>query len=242
VRSTPVSNGTHVPHAVAVIMDGNGRWARRKGLPRLLGHRAGARTDDRMTEICAARGVRHLALYAFSTENWRRSEEEVFGLWRLLLMEIRRREKKLLKNGIRLRSMGRRDRMPVNVQTELARVEASTMGGNRMTLWLALDYGGMWDIGQLVEEVRRRQRIGELGEEPLTSEQLVALLPSGALPPVDLLIRTAGERRLSNFLPWQLAYSELHFTEVLWPDFGEEHLDAALADFAARERRYGAAP
>jgi undecaprenyl diphosphate synthase len=138
--------------------------------------------------------------------------------------------------------MGRRDRMPVNVQTELARVEASTMGGNRMTLWLALDYGGMWDIGQLVEEVRRRQRIGELGEEPLTSEQLVALLPSGALPPVDLLIRTAGERRLSNFLPWQLAYSELHFTEVLWPDFGEEHLDAALADFAARERRYGAAP
>jgi undecaprenyl diphosphate synthase len=221
-------------------MDGNGRWAKSKGMPRLAGHIAGARTVDRITEAAAARGVRHLALYAFSTENWRRPPEEVKGLWRLLLREIKRRESKLIRNGIRLRAVGRRDRMPADVRDQLARVEERTNGGTKMTLWLALDYGGQWDICGLVEEVRRRERAGTLSAPPLSADDVARMLPSGELPPVDLLVRTAGEHRLSNFLPWQLAYSELHFTTVLWPDFGVEDLESAFRDFGMRNRRYGA--
>lgn len=237
--STP-SRSPVVPESVAIIMDGNGRWAKARGWPRLLGHRSGAKTVDRVTEYCAERGVRHLALYAFSTENWRRPTEEVTGLWFLLLREIRRRESKLKKNRIRLRGLGRRDRMPPEVEKELARVERSTLDGDRMTLYLCLDYGGQWDICALADEVRRRERAAELPDRPLAPDDIARLLPSGALPEVDLLIRTAGERRLSNFLPWQLAYSELHFTDVLWPEFGEADLERAFLDFAGRERRYGA--
>ena len=231
---------TAIPRSVAIIMDGNGRWAKARGWRRLLGHHAGARTVDRVTEACAAAGVKHLALYAFSTENWRRPTEEVQGLWKLLVREIKRRESKLKKNRISLRSIGGRDRMPPGVREELERVEQSTSGGDRMTLWLALDYGGQWDICGLAEEVRRRALAGTLKPGPIAPEDVAELLPSGGLPEVDLLIRTAGELRLSNFLPWQLAYAELHFTPVTWPEFSEQDLDKAFRDFASRQRRYGA--
>ena len=231
---------TVIPRSVAIIMDGNGRWAKSRGWRRLLGHHAGARTVDLVTEACAAAGVKHLALYAFSTENWRRPSDEVQGLWKLLVREIKRRESKLKRNRIRLRSIGGRDRMPPGVREELERVEHATRDGDRMTLWLALDYGGQWDICGLAEEVRRRALAGTLKPGPLNPDDIAELLPSGGLPPVDLLIRTAGELRLSNFLPWQLAYAELHFTPVNWPEFTEKDLDKAFRDFAARERRYGA--
>jgi undecaprenyl diphosphate synthase len=228
-----------IPRSVAIIMDGNGRWAQRRGLPRVAGHRAGAVAVDRVTEAAARLGVEHLTLYAFSTENWQRPSSEVRTLWKLLVRDLKRRGPKCLKQGIRLTSIGRRDRMPEEVVRELERVQRETARCTRMTLCLALDYGGMWDLTDLLERVRRGALDGSLGDETIDEERLRALLPSAAVPPVDLLIRTGGESRVSNFLPVQLTYAELLFLPILWPEFDEAGLEAACREFARRRRRFG---
>ncbi len=230
---------TAIPRSVAIIMDGNGRWAQQRGLPRVAGHRAGAIAVDRVTEAAARIGVKTLTLYAFSTENWQRPEKEVDTLWKLLVRDLKRRAPKCLKQGIRLTSIGRRDRMPDSAAEELDRVRLQTAHGSRMTLCLALDYGGLWDLTELAERVRAGERNGTLGAGPLDPERLQALLPSAIVPPVDLLIRTGGEARVSNFLPWQLTYAELLFLPTLWPDFDEPGLTAACREFARRKRRFG---
>jgi undecaprenyl diphosphate synthase len=228
-----------VPKSVAIIMDGNGRWAQRRGLPRMAGHRAGAVAVDRVTEAAARLGVKSLALYAFSTENWQRPRAEVDTLWKLLVRDLKRRGPKCLKQSIRLTAIGRRDRMPEVALRELERVERETEHCARMTLCLALDYGGWWDLCELAERIRRGARDGSLGDEPFDPERLHRLLPSATVPPVDLLIRTGGESRVSNFLPWQLTYAEFLFTPTLWPDFDDAGLEAAFREFSRRQRRFG---
>jgi undecaprenyl diphosphate synthase len=240
-RAPTARNGTAVavPRSVAIIMDGNGRWAQRRGYPRMAGHRAGAVAVDRVTEAAARLGVRHLALYAFSTENWGRPQDEVDTLWRLLVRDLKKRGPKCRKQGIRLTSIGRRDRMPEVAARELERVERETAGGTRMTLCLALDYGGQWDFCEFAERVRRGVLDGTLPPAPFTPEAISALLPSARVPQVDLLIRTGGESRISNFLPWQLTYAELYFTRTLWPEFDDEALAASFHEFGQRQRRFG---
>jgi len=229
-----------VPASVAIIMDGNGRWAQRRGLPRGAGHRAGAIAVDRVTEAAARAGVRNLTLYAFSTENWQRPQAEVDTLWKLLVRDLKRRGPKCLKQGIRLRAIGRRDRMSEVARSELERVERDTAHCTRMTLCLALDYGGQWDLCELAERIRRGTRDGSLDPGPVTPATLQRLLPSAAVvPPVDLLIRTGGEARISNYLPWQLAYAELLFVPALWPEFDEDGLQEAFREFGRRRRRFG---
>jgi undecaprenyl diphosphate synthase len=180
-----------------------------------------------------------LTLYAFSSENWQRPRAEVDALWKLLVRDLKRRGPKCVKQGIRLVTIGRRDRMPASASDELDRVMRETAGGTRMQLCLALDYGGWWDFTELAERVRRGEREGRLPPGPLTRETLERMLPSAAVPPVDLLIRTGGEARVSNFLPWQLSYAELLFLPTLWPDFDASGLAAACVEFARRRRRFG---
>ena len=240
--STPSTDPLRIegaPRSVAIIMDGNGRWAQQRGLPRVAGHRAGAIAVDRVTEAATRLGIESLTLYAFSTENWQRPQKEVDTLWKLLVRDLKRRGPKCLKQGIRLSSIGRRDRMPETARVEIDRVTQETSCGTRMSLCLALDYGGWWDLTELAERVRRAVRDGSLPDAPITEVQLQRLLPSAAVPPVDLLIRTGGEARISNFLPWQLAYAELLFLPALWPDFDEAGLEAACREFARRRRRFG---
>jgi len=228
-----------VPRSVAIIMDGNGRWAQQRRLPRMAGHRAGALAVDRVTEAAARIGVKTLTLYAFSTENWQRPMEEVATLWKLLVRDLKRRGPKCLKQGIRLIAIGRRDRMPETAARELERVEAETAGGTRMTLCLALDYGGWWELCELAERIRRGERDGSLESGPFDAARLREMLPSRVVPPVDLLIRTGGESRVSNFLPFQLTYAELLFVPTLWPDFDDAGLSEACSEFSRRKRRFG---
>jgi undecaprenyl diphosphate synthase len=245
---------------VSIIMDGNGRWAEARGLRRLQGHLAGARAVERTVEAAVRAGVGTLSLYAFSTENWRRPREEIAGLMALLGEFLRTRREKLLRNGVRLRWLGRHDRVPEALRRQFDEVEAATADSDRMTLVLAVDYGGRWELAQAALKLAARLEgaatslIGPRpadpsgpttqdnrgADGPLDAERdFAASLPSGWLPEVDLLIRTSGEQRLSNFLPWQAAYAELYFTPVLWPDFGERELRSALAWYAGRARRYG---
>ncbi|MBE6381734.1 MAG: di-trans,poly-cis-decaprenylcistransferase [Lentisphaerae bacterium] len=215
------------PRHVAVIMDGNGRWAKAKGLPRLMGHRAGADALDRVMHYCRDAGVEFLTVYAFSTENWKRSTEEVSGLMKLLSSFIHKKEKELVGNGIRFRVIGRRTDLSEKLQKEIAALEKKTAGGS-FTLVVALSYGGR-------DEILRAAAKFQGG----TEEDFSALLDTAGIPDPDLIVRTSGELRLSNFLLWQAAYAEFYFTDVLWPDFGREEFDKALASFAKRERRMG---
>jgi len=228
-----------VPESVAIIMDGNGRWAQQRGRPRMVGHRAGAEAVDRVTEAATRLGVQHLTLYAFSTENWQRPSQEVSMLWRLLVRDLRRRGPKCQREGIRLSSIGRTDRMPARALAELRRVEAETAGGRNMTLCLALDYGGEWDVREALKRACREGREGRLTEDGIDERCLSTFLASGSVPPVDLLIRTGGDSRISNFLPWQLSYAELLFVPKLWPDFGAADLEEACRVFASKQRRFG---
>ena len=202
-----------VPHHVAMIMDGNGRWAERRGLPRLAGHRAGAEAVRRMVEASAERGIGILSLYAFSSDNWKRPATEVTGLMRLFEAHLRSEARRLLAEGIRLEIIGRRDRLPSRLLKAILAAESLTAGGTRMTLRIAIDYSSRHEIAE-----------GRHG------------------PDVDLVLRTSGERRLSDFLLWESAYAELAFIDTAWPDMTAEHLDAVLADFGQRERRFGALP
>ncbi len=212
---------------LAVIMDGNGRWAERRHLPRLMGHRAGAEALDRCMHYCKAAGVKYLTVYAFSTENWKRSEEEVSGLMKLLSSFIASKEKTLVKEGVRFRVIGRRTDLSEKLQSEIAALEEKTKDGD-FTLVVALSYGGRDEI------VRAAMKF-----KGATEEEFAACLDTAGIPDPDLIVRTSGEQRTSNFLLWQSAYSEYYFTPVLWPDFDQAEFDKALDAFAHRERRMG---
>ncbi len=219
-------------------MDGNGRWASARGLPRVAGHREGAKAVRRIVEAAIERGVSYLTLFAFSSENWQRPPGEVADLTFLLKHYLRSELNEMHAQGVRLRIIGERERFGPNLTEELAAAEARTAGNDRLTLVMALSYGGRADI---VAAARRAIAAG-MAPEALNERNFAALLATGDIPDPDLLIRTSGELRISNFLLWQTAYSELLFTDVLWPDFGGAEFDAALDEFARRERRFGARP
>jgi undecaprenyl diphosphate synthase len=224
-----------VARSVAIIMDGNGRWARRRGLPVAAGHRAGTRALRRTVEAAIDLGIETLAVFAFSTENWSRPREEVVTLMEIFSETIDRELPDLAAQGVRTRFIGRRDRAPEELRRKMAELEEATAHNERLSLWIAFDYGGR---AELVEAARR---IVEAGLEPHEVDEnvLAANLYAPDLPEPDLLIRTSGELRISNFLLWQIAYSELVFVDRLWPDFGPADLRAALAAYARRRRRFG---
>jgi undecaprenyl diphosphate synthase len=222
--------------SVAIIMDGNGRWAAARGLSVAEGHREGARALRRTVEAAIDLGVESLAVYAFSTENWARPADEVESLLELLDDTIERELPDLAKQGVRTRFFGRRDRIPDASRTKMAELERETAANERLQLWIAFDYGSR---AELVEAVRCLLRDG-VSLEDVSEDTLAERLYAPELPDPDLLIRTSGEQRLSNFLLWQSAYSELVFTDTLWPDFGDDALRAALDEYARRVRRYGA--
>lgn len=232
----------HLPEHVAIIMDGNGRWAQRQGLLRTLGHREGSESVRRVVRACRRLGIRALTLYAFSEQNWERPRLEVTALMGLLKEFLLSERDELLDKGIRLRAIGRRSRLPADVAEILERVEAETSSLDRMTLTLALSYGGREEIADAAREIAKRVAEGELDPERIDERLLGAVLPSMEVGPVDLLIRTSGELRISNFLLWAAAYAELHFTDALWPDFDEADLFAAIAAYQTRERRFGRVP
>jgi undecaprenyl diphosphate synthase len=221
--------------AVAIIMDGNGRWAERQGLPVAEGHRAGTRALRRTVEAAIDLGLETLVVYAFSTENWSRPAGEVDSLMDIFGETIERELPDLVRQGVRTRFIGRRDRASAGLQGQMARLEEETAGNDRLNLWVALDYGGRAEI------VEAARRLAESGIEPSEIDENVlrANLYAPGLPDPDLLIRTSGELRISNFLLWQLAYSELAFVDTLWPDFGHAELEQALAAYAQRRRRFG---
>ncbi len=231
-----------VPRHLAIIMDGNNRWARREGYPGVAGHRAGAEVVREIVSACEARGVRYLTLFAFSSENWGRPRAEVRALLALLSRYLRNEVAKLKSDGVRLRVIGRRDRFSPHLQRLIARAETATEAGERATLTLALDYGGRWDVAQVTRSIALDVAAGMIQPDDISEESISARLATADLPDPDLCIRTAGETRISNFLLWQFAYAEFWFTEVLWPDFDETVLDLALADYAVRERRFGMRP
>ena len=231
-----------VPRHLAIIMDGNNRWARREGYPGVAGHRAGAEVVREIVSACESRGIRYLTLFAFSSENWGRPRAEVRALLALLSRYLRNEVTKLITDGVRLRVIGRRDRFSPRLQRLIAKAETATAAGDRATLTLALDYGGRWDVAEVTRSIAHDVAAGRLNPDAIDEDAISARLATAGIPDPDLCIRTAGETRISNFLLWQFAYAEFWFTEVLWPDFDETVLDLALADYAVRERRFGVRP
>ena len=223
-----------VPRHVAIIMDGNGRWAKKRFLPRVAGHRKGVEAVREVVKACIERGVEYLTLFAFSSENWRRPPEEVSFLMQLFLRSLEQEVDKLHANGIRFKVVGDLSPFDPRILEHIRRGEELTRGNKRLTLTIAANYGGRWDILQAAERCR-----AEDPAAPITEERLARFLSMSYAPEPDLFIRTGGEQRVSNFLLWQLAYTELYFTDALWPDFGADALEAAFASYRRRERRFG---
>ena len=228
-----------VPRHVAIIMDGNGRWAKQHHLPRLSGHEAGRKSVKQVVQAAIDHGVKYLTLYAFSVENWQRPREEVQGLMGLLRGVIREELNEMGKEGIRLRTIGRRQDLPEAVREELEAAIEKTQNHTRLDLILALSYGSRVEITEAVQSIVREVKAGSLDPEKIKEETVSLHLYTKDIPDPDLLIRTSGEMRVSNFLLWQISYAEIHVTPVLWPDFGKKEFGEALADYARRERRFG---
>ena len=220
-------------------MDGNGRWAQKRRRPRLIGHRAGARAVNLCIDFCLDRGVRALTLFAFSSENWDRPQEEVGGLMKLFTGALEREVDELDRRGVRVRFIGDRARFPDTIRERMAHAERRTVGNARLDLVIAVSYGGRWDITQAARSLAADVAAGRIDAEAVDESALASRLALADLPEPDLFIRTGGELRVSNFLLWQLAYTELWFTDLLWPDVDAATLQAALDDFARRERRFG---
>jgi len=228
-----------VPRHVAIIMDGNNRWAKKRLLPGVAGHKAGVDAVRAVIEVCAEAGVEVLTLFAFSSENWQRPDAEVSALMELFLSALRREARKLKENAISLRIIGDRSRFHPELQAAMREAELLTAGDSRFVLQVAANYGGQWDIAQAAQRLAREVQAGHLQVEDVTPGLLQSCLSTGDLPLPDLCIRTGGEHRISNFLLWQLAYSELYFSDLYWPDFKHEAMRRALADYARRQRRFG---
>jgi len=236
---SPTTRSESLPRHVAIIMDGNGRWANKRHLPRIAGHRAGLRAVRRIVEACARKGVEGLTVFAFSSENWRRPEKEVKLLMDLFLTALQREVSRLHENGIRLRIIGDRAAFSDKIRAHIEEAERLTAANTRMTLSVAANYGGQWDITQAARTLAERVEAGELRAGDITADMLRDCLALRELPEPDFFIRTGGEQRISNFLLWQLAYTELYFTDTLWPDFDDKAFDAALTSYAKRQRRFG---
>lgn len=227
---------TRLPRHVAVIMDGNGRWARKRKLPRIEGHRAGSKSVQEIVETAARLGVKYLTLYAFSRENWKRPKREVATLWKLLEDYLRKEDKVLVENRLRLKVIGQRNALPERVKKQLRRVEELTKDNDRLTVILALNYGGRTEI---VDAVKKIVSGNDVDLDTLDEEKFSQFLYTAHIPDPDLLIRTSGEIRISNFLLWQIAYAEIWITPELWPDFRRRHFLEAVVDYQKRERRFG---
>ncbi len=221
-----------VPHHIAIVMDGNGRWANKRLLPRIAGHKQGVESLKRCARACDARGVRVLTVFAFSSENWKRPTDEVSGLMDLFALALAREVKQLKADGVQLRFVGDRQGLSARVLQHMDEAQSATAGNARLTLNVCFNYGGRWDV------VQAAQKLVSQGRE-LTEDNFNQVLALAHVPDPDLLIRTGGEQRISNFLLWQLAYAEFYFSDVLWPDFDEAALDQAIGSFVQRERRFG---
>jgi len=228
-----------IPKHIAIIMDGNGRWAKKRGLPRVAGHKRGVDTVKDIVEACAEIGVKYLTLYTFSTENWKRPKEEVSTLMRLLLNSLRDRVDELCENDIRLTTIGDTDSLPYEVQKQLKADIERTKNNKKMILNLALSYSGRWEIIEAVKKISRAVEKGDLKPDEINEQLFSKFLTTKDLPDPDLVIRTSGEFRVSNFLLWQIAYSEFVITDIYWPDFNRHHLYESIRAFQKRERRFG---
>jgi len=229
----------HIPTHVAVIMDGNGRWARKRALPRHAGHRAGVGAVRQSVELAAQRGVQYLTLFAFSSENWARPREEVSKLMGLFVEALQREVDELHRNNVRLEFIGAREQLQAGLIEKITAAEAQTCANTGLRLTVAVAYGGRWDIVQAARRLTGKVVSGDMDIAEIDDQAISAELELRDVPDPDLLIRTGGEQRISNFLLWNLAYAELWFCDTLWPDFGEQDFDEALAFYARRERRYG---
>ena len=234
-----MADNDNIPTHVAVIMDGNGRWARRRALPRHAGHRSGVGSVKKIVELAAERGVKYLTLFAFSSENWARPREEVSKLMGLFVEALQREVDELHRNNVRLEFIGAREQLQAGLIEKIAASEAQTAGNTGLRLIVAVAYGGRWDIVRATQLLAGKVAAGELDVSDIDDEALAAQLQLANVPDPDLLIRTGGEQRISNFLMWNLAYAELYFCDTLWPDFGDRDFDEALAFYAVRQRRYG---
>lgn len=234
----PVSADSR-PRHVAIIMDGNNRWAKARRLKGVAGHKAGVDAVRAVVETCAREGVEVLTLFAFSSENWRRPKDEVSALMRLFLLALEREVRKLHRNNICLRIIGDRSAFSPTLQEHMAAAEELTRNNTQMTLVIAANYGGHWDISQATRQIAEKVRAGQLEPSDITDDLIQQHVSIGDLPVPDLMIRTAGEQRISNFLLWHLAYTELYFSPVYWPDFQHEEMRKALEAYAGRQRRFG---
>ncbi|MEQ1558356.1 MAG: isoprenyl transferase [Methyloglobulus sp.] len=232
-----VENGT--PKHIAIIMDGNGRWAQKRLLPRALGHQAGVKAVRKIVEHCVKNGIEVLTLFAFSSENWRRPKEEVSLLMALFIKTLQKEIDTLDKNGVRMRFIGDRTAFPELLRETMVAGEAQTKNNTALTLVIAANYGGHWDMCQAFQSVIEKMAAGELNKQAITPQLIDEHLSTAGLPEPDLFIRTGGEQRVSNFLLWQLAYTELYFTTTLWPDFDQISLNDAINSFKSRQRRFG---
>ena len=235
----PTHTSPRVPRHLAIIMDGNGRWAERRRRPRMIGHRAGARAVNVCIDFCIARGVEALTLFAFSSENWGRPDEEVGALMKLFLAALEREVDELDRRGVRVRFIGERERFAAAIRAQMAAAEARTATNTGLQLTIAASYGGRWDIAQAAKSLALDVAAGRLRAEDIDEAAVSARMALADLPPPDLFMRTGGDTRISNFLLWQLAYTELWFTDTLWPEVDAATLQRALDDYAARGRRFG---
>lgn len=230
-----------VPAHLAIIMDGNGRWAQKRGLPRAMGHKKGAETVKEITRACGELGIKYLTLYAFSTENWQRSPEEVATLMGLLRDYLKSDLKEIQENGVRIRFIGERYMLDSDITEQMEKLEKETAANDKMTLCIALSYGSRQEIVAAARKIAAMAKAGQISPEDIDQKMFSDMLYTGEMPDPDLVLRTSGEQRVSNYLLWQLAYAELFFTPTLWPDFTKAELEAVLTDYSNRERRYGKA-
>ena len=237
--SSDTASNVAVPRHVAIIMDGNGRWAQKRGLPRNMGHKEGCRTVEQIIEDCARLGVKYLTVYAFSTENWGRPSAEVDALMELFCQSVANEAPELIRQGVRVRMIGERSRFSEKVQKALAEIEDRTAEGKTITLILALNYSSRSEITRAVRRIAEKVADGQIAPDRIQEETVAENLDTAPYPDPDLIIRTSGEQRLSNFLLWQASYAELWFPEVLWPDFTEREFDRAIEEYAHRDRRFG---
>lgn len=227
----------NIPQHIAIIMDGNGRWATERGKPRSYGHQAGVETVRRITSECTRLGVKYLTLYTFSTENWNRPETEIAALMGLVLSSLE--DEIFMKNNVRFKVIGDIERLPVEVQRKLQETIDHTAGNTAMTMVVALSYSSRWEITKAMKDIAKKALDGQLSVDDITEDTVSQSLTTASIPDPDLLIRTGGELRISNYLLWQIAYSELYFCDTFWPDFNEADLHKAIADYQHRQRRFG---
>lgn len=227
------------PRHLAIIMDGNGRWAKKRHLPRTAGHQAGVKAVRRVVEYCSKQNIEALTLFAFSSENWRRPEREVSILMELFVATLQKEVSKLDQNGVRLRFIGDCSAFSKELQVKIAEAEEQTRHNTGLNLVIAANYGGRWDMCQAIKKIVEKVAAGEMKSDDISADVVDSLLSTAGLPEPDLFIRTGEEQRISNFLLWQLAYTEFYFTPTLWPDFDEKSLAAAIEDYMGRQRRFG---